>query len=159
MSATREMGSARRRPIPGMVSQATVTDPAPDAIESAESAETGRDRAPSAREEGGHGPGAPERGQGRVSAGGRADRRRESARAPRRRSVDYAATRLVNFRLPVDLHDRFRALVRDAEDRHPRLRKQSLTELVIALLEEGPQTADEVAELIRHKRLDEHEER
>ncbi len=51
------------------------------------------------------------------------------------------------------LHDRFRALVREAEDRHPRLRKQSLTELVIALLEEGPQTADEVADLIRRKRL------
>jgi hypothetical protein len=30
---------------------------------------------------------------------------------------------------------------------------------VIALLEEGPQTADEVAELIRRKRLAEHEER
>jgi hypothetical protein len=76
-----------------------------------------------------------------------------------RRAVDYASTRLVNFRIPVDLHDRFRALVREAEDRHPRLRKQSLTELVIALLEEGPQTADEVADLIRRKRLAEHEER
>jgi hypothetical protein len=77
----------------------------------------------------------------------------------RRRSVDYSVTRLVNFRLPVDVHDRFRALVRDAEERHPRLRKASLTELVIALLEEGPQTADEVAETIRRKRLDEHEGR
>ncbi len=73
--------------------------------------------------------------------------------------MDYASTRLVNFRIPVDLHDRVRALVREAEDRHPRLRKQSLTELVIALLEEGPQTADEVADLIRRKRLAEHEER
>jgi hypothetical protein len=74
------------------------------------------------------------------------------------RSVDYSVTRLVNFRLPVDVHDRFRALVRDAEERHPRLRKASLTELVIALLEEGPQTADEVAELIRRKRIAENEE-
>jgi hypothetical protein len=40
----------------------------------------------------------------------------------RRRSADYAATRLVNFRLPVDLHDRFRQLVRDAET-DPRLRR------------------------------------
>jgi predicted transcriptional regulator len=32
------------------------------------------------------------------------------------------------------------------------------TELVIALLEEGPQTADEVAELIRRKRTAEHAE-
>ena len=75
------------------------------------------------------------------------------------RSVDYSATRLVNFRLPVDLHDRFRALIRDVEERYPRLRKASLTELVVALLEEGPQTADEVAATIRSKRLDEHEGR
>ena len=56
----------------------------------------------------------------------------------------------------MDLHDRFRGLVREAEARHPRLRRPSLTELVIALLEEGPQTADEVAELIRRKRAAEH---
>jgi hypothetical protein len=49
-----------------------------------------------------------------------------AAAAARRRSVDYAATRLVNFRLPVDLHDSFRALVREAEERHPRLRRPSL---------------------------------
>jgi hypothetical protein len=76
----------------------------------------------------------------------------------RLRSVDYSVTRLVNFRLPVDVHDRFRALVREAEERHPRLRKASLTELVIALLEEGPQSADDVADVIRRKRMDEHEE-
>jgi hypothetical protein len=74
------------------------------------------------------------------------------------RSADYSVTRLVNFRLPVDLHDRFRALVAQVETRHPRLRKASLTELVIALLEEGPRTADEVAELVRRKRLAENEE-
>jgi len=75
-----------------------------------------------------------------------------------RRAADYASTRLVNFRIPVDLHDRFRALVREVEDELPRLRRPSLTELVIALLEEGPQTAGEVAELIRRKRAAEHAE-
>jgi hypothetical protein len=75
-----------------------------------------------------------------------------------RRSVDYSVTRLVNFRLPADLHDRFRGLVREAEERYPRLRKASLTELVIALLEEGPRTAEEVADAIRRKRLAEHED-
>ena len=85
-------------------------------------------------------------------------RERDQLVAVAQRSVDYRATRLVNFRVPVGLHDRFRALVRDAEDRHPRLRKQSLTELVIALLKEGPRTADDVAELIRRTRLTEPEE-
>ena len=83
-----------------------------------------------------------------------------AARPPERRpAADYASTRLVNFRIPVDLHERFRGLVREVEVGHPRLRWPSLTELVIALLEEGPQTADEVAELIRRKRAAEHEER
>ena len=89
-------------------------------------------------------------------ADGPADAREPLERRP---AADYASTRLVNFRIPVDLHDRFRGLVREAEVRHPRLRRPSLTELVIALLEEGPQTADEVAELIRRKRAAEHEER
>ncbi|WP_249011277.1 hypothetical protein [Conexibacter sp. DBS9H8] len=62
----------------------------------------------------------------------------------------------MNFRIPVDLHDRFRRLVRDTEQAHRRLRHPSLTELVIALLEEGPETVDEVAELIRRKRASEH---
>lgn len=74
------------------------------------------------------------------------------------RAADYASTRLVNFRIPVDLHDRFRALIREVEDEHSRLRRPSLTELVIALMEEGPQTPDEVAELIRRKRAAEHAE-
>jgi hypothetical protein len=76
-----------------------------------------------------------------------------------RRSRDYSATRLTNLRLPVDLHDRFKALMREVEERHAWLRKPSLTELVIALLEEGPQTADGVVETIRRKRLDENEQR
>jgi hypothetical protein len=62
----------------------------------------------------------------------------------------------VNFRIPVDLHDRYQQLMRDVKERHPRLRHPSLTELLIALLEEGPGTADEAAELIRRKRADEH---
>jgi hypothetical protein len=76
--------------------------------------------------------------------------------APRRPAADYATTRLVNFRLPADLHDRYKQLVREAEEGHPRLRHPSLTELLIALLEEGPSSADEVAELIRRKRAAEH---
>ena len=71
-------------------------------------------------------------------------------------AADYAATRLTNFRIPVDLHDRYRRLVHEAELRHPRVRRPSLTEVVIALLEEGPSTPDEVAELIRRKRAAEH---
>lgn len=63
----------------------------------------------------------------------------------------------MNFRLPVDLHDRYKQLVRDAEQQHARLRHPSLTELLIALLEEGPETVDEVADLIRRKRVSEHE--
>jgi hypothetical protein len=75
-----------------------------------------------------------------------------------RRSRDYAATRLVNFRLPVDLHDRYRELVQEVEKAHPRIRRPSLTEVLIGLLEEGPQTTDGVAELIRRKRASEYTE-
>jgi hypothetical protein len=75
------------------------------------------------------------------------------ALAPARRpSADYGATRLVNFRLPVDLHDRYRRLVADVERAHPRLRRPSLTEVLIGLLEEGPETVEEVADVIRRKR-------
>jgi hypothetical protein len=74
----------------------------------------------------------------------------------RRPSKNYAATRLVNFRLPTDLHDRYKQLVHEVEERFPRLRHPSLTELIIALLEEGPADAAEVAELIRRKRAGEH---
>ena len=130
MSATQPMGSVRKRPIPGMTSQALPPESAPPADQ-------------------------PEP----MAVPAAADRRRAKTAPAERRAADYGATRLVNFRLPVDLHDRFRALVREAEERHPRLRKASLTELLIALLEEGPQSADEVAELIRRKRLAEHEER
>jgi hypothetical protein len=79
--------------------------------------------------------------------------------ARRRHPVeDYSATHLTNFRLPIDLHARYGRLLAEAQEQHPRLRKLSLTEVVIALLAEGPQTADEVAELVRRKRADEHGE-
>ena len=132
------MPTARRRPIPGMVTDAPAVAAATLAPQEPPAAGP---RTVAVKE-----PSRPDRAPKEPSAGGR-------------RAADYSATRLVNFRLPVDLHDRFRALVREAEQRHPRLRKQSLTELVVALLEEGPQSADEVAELIRRKRLAEHEER
>ena len=82
----------------------------------------------------------------------------EARRSEHARAQDYAATRLVNFRIPVDLHDRFKRILRDVEDKHPRLRKPNLTELLIGLLEEGPQTADGVAGVIRRKRAAEHSE-
>ena len=63
----------------------------------------------------------------------------------------------MNFRLPVDLHDRYKQLVREVELRYPRRRHPSLTKLLIALLEEGPAGGEEAAELIRRKRAAEHE--
>ena len=138
MSASEPMPSARRRPIPGMATHAPAVAAATLAPQDPPAA----------------GPNT-----AAVKEPPRPDHAPQKASPGRRRAADYSATRLVNFRLPVDLHDRFRTLVREAEQRHPRLRKQSLTELVVALLEEGPQSADEVAELIRRKRLAEHEER
>ena len=150
MSSTEQMPSSRRRPIPGMP---TRPDPVELPVASAAAGTVNDPKietAASPRQR-------PDAGEPR-----RVKRPTKGSVAPsseQRRAVDYASTRLVNFRIPVDLHDRFRALVREAEDRHPRLRKQSLTELVIALLEEGPRTADEAADMIRRKRLAEHEER
>jgi hypothetical protein len=132
VSAGQPMGAVRRRGIPGMAIQTGSPEIEPPA-------------------------GEPELELAPAPAPGRPRRQVAKAGPGSRRAADYSATRLVNFRLPVDLHDRFRALVREAEARHPRLRKASLTELLIALLEEGPTTADEVAELIRRKRLAEHE--
>jgi len=54
------------------------------------------------------------------------------------------------------LLDRYRQLVREAEDRDPRLRRPSVTEVVIGLLAEGPTTPDDGAGLIRRKRAAEH---
>ena len=154
------MPPARRRPIPGMAAQSPAPPPPSDKQDRPERTE------PSPRPESGTptSPATAPAAHGR-SAGERARPPERPGEADRRRvrsdvaAADYAATRLVNFRIPVDLHDRYRRLVREAEQRHPRLRRPSLTELVIALLEEGPATPDEVAELIRRKRAAEHARR
>ncbi len=159
MSGAQPMGSVRRR-IPGMTSQraaadaAAVVDAAPlampgSALEDAVAPVAPEPMTPASDES------APvKRGPKRAP---RTARTTAAATVPERRPpVDYASTRLVNFRIPVDLHDHYRTLVREAEVSHPRLRRPSLTELVIALLAEGPETADEVAELIRRKRAAEH---
>ncbi len=134
MTAHEEMPPARRRAIPGMAAPST-----PPRVAEAEGP-----------------PSSPATTKPRSARTHGTQRRSPAARRSRRPAADYAATRLVNFRLPADLHDRFKALVREAEQRYPRLRHPSLTELVIALLEEGPADADEVAELIRRKRAAEH---
>jgi hypothetical protein len=153
MSEPQPMPSVRRRPIPGMASQ-PITSPSPTPAPGKADQHADNDALASEVEAS-----TTELTEGNDVAPVRADGRRRTAREPvieRRPAADYASTRLVNFRIPVDLHDRFRGLVREVELNHPRLRRPSLTELMIALLEEGPQTADEVAELIRRKRAAEH---
>jgi hypothetical protein len=155
MSEPQPMPSVRRRPISGMASQ-PITPPAPAPTPAPVEADHHVDDDARASEAEGS---TTALAEGNDAAAVRSDGRRRTAREPvieRRPAADYASTRLVNFRIPVDLHDRFRGLVREAEIDRPRLRRPSLTELVIALLEEGPQTADEVAELIRRKRAAEH---
>jgi hypothetical protein len=158
MSAPEPMPSVRRRPIPGMTSQpaAAPLSPPPHP-EPTVAPEPRVSRRQTAEPEQTH------ESSGSDARSGDERRKRPvsppatpGATSPRRPAVDYAATRLANFRIPVDLHDRYRDLVRDAERHHPRLRRASLTEVVIALLEEGPGTADEVAELIWRKRAAEH---
>jgi hypothetical protein len=152
MSEPQPIPSVRRRPIPGMASQAIAPAAPTPAVEADQHVD---DDARASEAEASTTAFA----EGNDAAVVRSDGRRCAAREPvieRRPAADYASTRLVNFRIPVDLHDRFRGLVREAELNHPRLRRPSLTELMIALLEEGPQTADEVAELIRRKRAAEH---
>jgi hypothetical protein len=163
------MAPARRRPIPGMSSSGGSGTPPPIDSPVVPSAPSNRSAVPNAGDDVDTGATAtaataeelalaarPRSGSGKPSAGAAVA---TGGEAPRRRpAADYATTRLVNFRIPVDLHDRFRQLVREAERAHLRLRHPSLTELIIALLEEGPETADEVAELIRRKRAAEHEE-
>lgn len=134
MSQRAEMPPARRRPMPGMASS---TGPSPPPA-----------LAPV--------PDRPQRAQRQSHANSPAISKESHSSKQRRPAVDYGATRLVNFRLPVDLHDRIKALVRETEAAHPRLRHPSLTELIIAMLEEAPSTTDEVAALIRRKRSAEH---
>ena len=138
MNGAPQMPPARRRPIAGM----PAVTPAPTAHEPDPI----------------HGP-LPSSSEGPARADGLPSVRTGAAveeAAVGRRSDDYGATRLVNFRLPVDLHDRCKALVREVEALYPRLRHPSVTELVIALLEEGPTDAGAAAELIRRKRAAEH---
>jgi hypothetical protein len=138
MSAVTPMSGLRRRAMPGMPSHPeppTTTDEARDVPAEVSSMPAAPESTAAA---------GPQRG--RAAGGGEG----------RWRAEDYSATRLANFRLPVDLHDRYRRLVADVERDHPRLRHPSLTEVIIALLEEGPSTPDGVAELLRRKRVDEH---
>jgi hypothetical protein len=141
MSASRTMPPLRRRgAIPGM------TPPAPGREEPVERLESVPVVPPA--------PSVPTlAGVVDVSGGARSDA--PAVPPVRRPSANYGATRLVNFRLPVDLHDRYRRLVADVEQSHPRLRRPSLTDVLIGLLEEGPETVDEVADVIRRKRAGE----
>jgi hypothetical protein len=157
------MPSARRRPIPGMTSASTAAADRPPETTPQRADEAGlgpEEHAPAPRsEEPSSGPPAP-----REASEVPGPRRRPTAPssasaaavARRRPSTDYASTRLVNFRIPVDLHDRYKQLVREVEQTHLRLRHPSLTEVLIGLLEEGPGTADEIAAVIRRKRASEH---
>jgi hypothetical protein len=151
MTASPQMPSVRRRPIPGMTSSRSAPPP-PPSVESDRLAAAPSPAASSREPDQPETTVAPqgaqqerwpaqrrfERSVSQADTSEPADRREDAAR--RRPAADYASTRLVNFRIPVDLHDRYRQLIRDAEQQHPRLRRPSLTELVIALLEEGPET-------------------
>jgi hypothetical protein len=155
MSQTPQMPPARRRPVPGM-SATLAAPPPPNATPKDEPCDLeGATEAPARATPA---PSPSQAAAAAASLAATAEARRPGAGLRGRRAADYATTRLVNFRIPVDLHDRYRQLVRDAEQQHPRLRHPSLTELVIALLEEGPATAVEVAAVIRRKRAAEHAE-
>jgi hypothetical protein len=155
MSAAEPMPSVRRRPIPGLTSQPVMAPSLPPEPPAAP-ANPGDSRE-TAEPEHTHDADASAQLPKDTSETPPVSRPTTQSAAPTRwPAADYAATRLANFRVPVDLHDRYRDLVRDAERRHPRLRRASLTEVLIALLEEGPKTADEVAELIWRKRAAEH---
>jgi hypothetical protein len=147
MTQTTPMTPLRRRPMSGMPAAAPAP-PAPPETRPSHEAETAEIR-------GGPPPSSPvSRQRARPT---KAPPGRPLETAPGRHPVeDYSATHLTNFRLPIDLHARYGRLLAEAQEQHPRLRKMSLTEVVIALLAEGPQTADEVAELVRRKRADEH---
>ncbi len=154
MSAPEPMPSVRRRPIPGMTKHATTSpagplppEPEPPATaEGVSNQETDDRQLASVEDRAGMPPALPE-------AGHRTEIADSSAPWP---ATDYAATRLANFRIPVALLDRYRQLVRDAEDGDPRLRRLSVTEVVIGLLQEGPGTPEEIAAVIRRKRAAEH---
>lgn len=141
MSAARPM-SALRRAMPGMPAAHPAAEPASETPPSPRVEARSVTAAPR----------PPRRSRGSESRPVRA----LEAGSRRWATANYSATRLANFRLPVDLHDHYRELVRRVEQTHPRLRRPSLTEVIIALLEEGPQTPEEVAELLRRRRTAEH---
>lgn len=160
MTQTPQMPPARRRPIPG-VSAALPAPPPPNPTAQIESTASRSPSSPTRQAartpatDPAQAAATPSGSRRRTSSQSQASRARpvgagdmdRSELARRRRpAADYAATRLVNFRLPVDLHDRYKQLVRDAEQQHSRLRHPSFTELLIALLEEGAETGDEVAD-------------
>jgi hypothetical protein len=163
MTESQPMASLRRRPMPGMASSATSHSEPEHPELPGPGIEVSGSGSPAQQDSPAHVQTRPAGGSAHEEHGSidRADHDSDVAvtagrRVRRRPAVDYSTTRLVNFRIPVDLHDRYRQLVRDAEREYPRLRHPSLTELIIALLEEGPSTAEEVAELIRRKRVAEH---
>lgn len=138
-----EMPSGRRRgKLPGMTPPPALTDSAPAKTETAagESSESASEASEAQTPR-------PVSSESRVSPTQGVDKDQ----------TDYSATRLVNFRLPAQLHDRYKRLLREVEDSDVRLRKPNLTELVIALLEEGPRTPVEVAAAIRAKRAAEND--
>jgi predicted nucleic acid-binding protein len=59
------------------------------------------------------------------------------------------ATRQLNVRVRVDLHDRYRALLRALEDAGV---ETSMSELVHALLEQGPRDVDAAIDVLRRWR-------
>jgi hypothetical protein len=168
--ANAQMPSARRRPIPGMTSPPTAGSTRPPEKPPQRAGEAGLapdEQALAARSQDPSGGSPAHREASAVNAPevpAPGPRRRRGAPsstssaepARRRPSRDYASTRLVNFRIPVDLHDRYKRLVREVEQTHLRLRHPSLTEVLIGLLEEGPDTPEEIAAVIRRKRASEH---
>lgn len=137
MSTPKDMAPLRRRAMPGMSTTAPHDPPWPP-DPSSPAGESSPRQSPTGSEP--------------THRATSEDRRRPSGR---RRAKDYAATRPVNFRLPVDLHDRYRLLVAEVAQQHPRWRRASLTEVIIGLLEEGPSSVNEVAAVIRRKRASE----
>ncbi len=151
MSAPEPMPSVRRRPIPGMTSQPATPTP-PDPMPQSTDADASATSTPAAEKWAL----APDDDPETVPDAPALVRSDQAGRRARWPAADYSATRLANFRIPVALLDRYRQLVREAEERDPRLRRPSVTEVVIGLLQEGPTTPDEIAGLIRRKRAAEH---
>lgn len=151
MSSTRPM-STLRRPMPGMPATPPPEPPRPGGAGSPITPESRIDVSSMAARGGARPahPGAQAQPKSERPPSGR-------LRSGRWMSADYSTTRLANFRLPVDLHDHYRELVREVEQTDPRLRRPSLTEVIIALLEEGPSTPAQVAELLRRRRAAENE--